>query len=99
MLRLGTLFYDQTQRHIYQILYHKGKPIEADGRKNDYFDLPKSIFVFDEQLNQLKEILIPGGTFNSLSFSFITHKGLYFAAHSSKQRYHDKMLFYRIVIP
>jgi hypothetical protein len=97
-LGLGTLFYDRTQKRIYQLLNHKGTFIEADGRKNDYSDLPKSLFVFDERLNQLKEILIPGGTFNSIYYSFITHKGLYFAAHPSKQKYNDKMLFYRIVI-
>jgi hypothetical protein len=97
-LGMGRLFYDNTQHRVYQLMHHKGRYIEANGRKNEFTDLAQSLFVLDEQLNQLKEVFIPPHTFAGIYFAFITHKGLYFAAHPSKQKYNDKMLFYRIVI-
>ncbi len=98
-LGIGTLLYNAAQHQVYQLLQHKGKYIEEDGRKNKFEDLPYSLFVLDDDLNQKREIIIPANTFSATYYLFTTCKGLYMAAHPSKQRYHDKMLFYRIVIP
>ncbi|RYG53274.1 MAG: hypothetical protein EOO01_04760 [Chitinophagaceae bacterium] len=95
----GSLYYDNSRHRLYQLMQHRGTYRDKDGTKHDFTELPKSLFVLDDRLNQLMEIYIPPNTFSSKFFSFITHKGLYFAAHPSKQKYRDRMLFYRIVVP
>jgi hypothetical protein len=97
--RMSYLFYDKTKHLIYSMMKHKGRHIEESGKKNDWNDLPHSLFVLDEQLKQLEEIYIPAESIGQSSHSFVTHKGLYIPAPKSKQKYHDKTLFYRIVIP
>jgi hypothetical protein len=97
-IAFGGLFHDKHRHLIYVLMKHKGLYIDDDGRKNKWYELPFSLFQFDNELNQLKELLIPPGMFGSHKYTFITHKALYFAAHESRQKHHDKMLFYRIVI-
>ncbi|MFT4062976.1 MAG: hypothetical protein QM642_11550, partial [Edaphocola sp.] len=98
--RLSTGMYDKYREHFYQFLKHKGVYIEKDGTQNIFAsDVDQSLFVLDKNLTQEKEIFIPPKTFKIAFKMFVTPGGLYAPAHESKQKYRDKTLFYKIVIP
>jgi hypothetical protein len=96
-LGIGTLFYNRNKHQIYQLLQHKGIYIDSNGRKQGIEDAAQSLFVLDENLNQLKEVFMPPNSASSLYYYFIANSSIYIGAPKSKQKYHDKMLFYRIV--
>lgn len=78
-------------------LKHKSQYITQAGEKLQYYDAPFSLLVFDCQLNQLYEILIPARRLYPLK-KFVTSDGLYVADYKNARKVRGKFWFYRILL-